>query len=243
MSEAISYKLPVFEGPLDLLLHLIAKNKLNIHDIPVSELVDQYIRHINLYKDENMDIASEFLEMAARLIYLKTVSLLPKQEDEAEELKTELTGELLEYQACQMIAKQLSTMTEGFELRVRDTMPIGYDKTYKRTHPSNILIQYYLDAAGRGARKLPPPAAAFSGIISKKVVSVEVRKIFVLRKLWDGIRVPFRSLFTGSKSRSEIVATFLAVLGLIKNKRVVTDEQSGETMIRIDKAGARHGRK
>ena len=239
----VSYKLPVYEGPLDLLLQLIAKNKLNIHDIPISQLVDQYIAQINQFKEHNMDIASEFLEMAARLIYLKTVSLLPKQEEEAEDLKSALTGELLEYQACQMIAQQLSTMTDGFKHRVRETMQIGYDKTYKRVHPSNTLIQYYLDAAGRGARKLPPPAEAFSGIISKKVVSVDVKKISVLRRLWSGVKVPFVSLFSGSKSRSEIVATFLAVLGLIKTKRVVTDEVNGETMIRIDKAGKKHGTK
>ena len=93
--EAISYKLSEFEGPLDLLLHLISKNKLNIYDIEISVLLAQYMEHIDKMKEKNMDVASEFLEMAARLVYIKTVSLLPKHE-ESEELKKELSGELIE---------------------------------------------------------------------------------------------------------------------------------------------------
>ncbi len=95
--EKLSYKLPVFEGPLDLLLHLITKNKLNIYDIPIAELLDQYMEQIRAMQEEDLDIASEFLEMAARLVHLKSVSLLPKHE-EAEALKQDLTGQLLEYQ-------------------------------------------------------------------------------------------------------------------------------------------------
>ena len=95
--EKLSYKLEKFEGPLDLLLTLITKNKLNIFDIQISELCDQYMEQINRMKDLDMDVASEFLEMAARLVYIKTVSLLPKHE-EADALKQELTGQLLEYQ-------------------------------------------------------------------------------------------------------------------------------------------------
>lgn len=84
--EAISYKLDVFEGPMDLLLHLISKHKLNIYDIPIIELVTQYVDYVKRMQEEDMYVASEFLEMAARLVYIKTVSLLPVYE-EAEELK------------------------------------------------------------------------------------------------------------------------------------------------------------
>ena len=93
--DKISYKLPVFEGPMDLLLHLINKHKLNIYDIPILELVEQYVAAVRqMQEDENLEVTSEFLEMAARLVYLKTVSLLPVHE-EADQLKKELTGELL----------------------------------------------------------------------------------------------------------------------------------------------------
>ena len=77
----INYKIEVFEGPMDLLLHLISKHKLNIYDIPISELVEQYMAYVDEMKDANLEIASEFLEMAARLDYIKTVSLLPVYEE------------------------------------------------------------------------------------------------------------------------------------------------------------------
>ena len=111
--EAISYKLDVFEGPMDLLLHLISKHKLNIYDIPIIELVTQYVDYVKRMQEEDMYVASEFLEMAARLVYIKTVSLLPVYE-EAEELKKELTGELLEYRDCQIMAGKLAQHTDGF---------------------------------------------------------------------------------------------------------------------------------
>ena len=94
--ETLSYKLEVFEGPLDLLLTLIAKNKLNIYDIPIALLLEQYMEQIERMQAENLDVASEFLEMAARLVHIKSVSLLPKREEE-EVLRRELTGQLLEY--------------------------------------------------------------------------------------------------------------------------------------------------
>ena len=97
--ESLQYKLEIFEGPLDLLLHLISKHKLNINDIPIIMLVDQYMEYINDMSEQNMEIAGEFLEMAAHLVYIKTVSLLPKHE-EAEVMKKELQGRLIEYSLC-----------------------------------------------------------------------------------------------------------------------------------------------
>ena len=105
--EKLSYKLETFEGPLDLLLYLITKNKLDICDIQISELLDQYMEQINAMQEADMDVSSEFLEMAARLVYMKTVSLLPKHE-EMEALRQELTGQLLEYQECKKVAAQLA---------------------------------------------------------------------------------------------------------------------------------------
>ena len=105
--EKLLYKLELFEGPLDLLLHLITKNKLSIYDIEISEIFSQYMEHIELMKENNIEVQSEFLEMAARLVYIKTALLLPKKQ-EAEKLKEELQGELIEYQACKNMAKLLS---------------------------------------------------------------------------------------------------------------------------------------
>lgn len=225
-----------FEGPLDLLLHLISKNKLDIKDIEISVLVDQYIQQINLFKEYNIDIASEFLDMASRLIYLKTVSLLPKSE-EAEELKAELTGELIEYGICREMAAKLAENTEGFKTSVRKQAKIDFDKSYKRQHDKNILLKYYSDAVGRGLRKLPPPVEAFNGIVQKKIVSVSSKIVVVLRNLKKKSKVSFKSLFKESKNRSDVVATFLAVLELLKDKRIKADDKDGETIITMDKVG------
>lgn len=217
--EVISYKLEMFEGPLDLLLSLISKNKLNIYDINVSELLDQYMEQIETMKENRMEIASEFLEMAARLVYIKTVMLLPKH-DEGEQLKKELTGELLEYQVCKDMAAKLSTMTDGFQRFVRGPMKIEADKLYKRAHAPNELIEAYYSAVGRGLRKLPPPVESFTPLVAKKIVSVSSRVVHILRGLRAKSKIKFHSLFDHAESRSELVATFLAVLELVKAKRV-----------------------
>ena len=145
------YKLDVFEGPLDLLLYLISKNKLNINDIQLTVLVDQYVEYIRAMNSEDMDVASEFIEMASRLIYLKTVSLLPKH-DEAEQLKEELTQELMEYEHCRKVAKLLSTMTDEFDTFIKVSEKIEYDKTYDNTHEKELVLSSYIAAIGRRQR-------------------------------------------------------------------------------------------
>ena len=147
--EKLSYKLDVFEGPLDLLLYLISKNKLNIRDIELHILIEQYLAQIEQMQSQDMDIASEFLEMAARLIYLKTVSLLPRQE-EAEQLKAELTGELIEYEQCRRIAAMLSEMTEGFDTFIKTEENIEFDRTYMLIHEPDRLREAYAAAIGHG---------------------------------------------------------------------------------------------
>ncbi len=217
--DKLLYKLEVFEGPLDLLLHLISKNKLNIYDIQLQVLVEQYLAHIQAMQQQDMDIASEFLEMASRLIYLKTVSLLPKHE-EAEQLKEELQGELIEYELCRRTAALFGTMTAGFDTFVKSPEKIEFDNTYVLVHESEVLLSAYISAVGRGQRKLPPKTTVFGKIVAKKVVSVSTKIVFVLRKLWKSGRKKMSTLFEGAQSRSELVATFLAVLELCKANRV-----------------------
>lgn len=218
----LNYKLESFEGPLDLLLSLIAKNKINIYDIQISELLEQYMEQIELMRENQMDIASEFLAMASRLVYIKSAMLLPKYEDEAEELKKELSGQLIEYQLCKEIAAKMSGIYD-FDTFFKDASPVKFDLTYNRKHDPQDIVKGYIDAVGRGRRKLPPPESAFSGIIERKIVSVNARIISVMRKLWHGKRVKYQELFTAVNEKSELVATFLAVLELVKGKRVRID--------------------
>lgn len=217
--EVIQYKLDVFEGPMDLLLHLINKHKLNINDIPIFTLVEQYTDYVRKMEEADMEVASDFLDMAARLVYIKTVSLLPVYE-EAEQLKKELTGEILEYRDCKILAGKIAENADGFDYFYRDTMKTETKKTYDRLHESEELFKSYLAAIGRGKRKLPPPFEAFTAIVSKKIVSVSSRVAGIFSKLKNGKKRKFSDFFTDASSRSEMVATFLAVLELIKANKV-----------------------
>ncbi|WP_417401383.1 segregation and condensation protein A [Hominenteromicrobium sp.] len=235
-TETLSYKLDVFEGPLDLLLNLIAKNKLNIYDIPIAELLEQYMAQIHEMQAADMDVASEFLEMAARLVHIKSVSLLPKKEEEAA-LKQELTGQLLEYQQCKDAAMRLR---ERFSLDgiVRAQADIPADLTYKRHHKPQELLSAYLSMLGK---KKPPepqkPEDTISKLITRRVVSVASQIVFVLRSLWKKRHVSLKELFRGKSDPSERVAAFLAVLELVKDKRLRVDGDGEDCEIKLTNGG------
>ncbi|WP_411676647.1 segregation and condensation protein A [Caproicibacter sp.] len=238
MMDKICYKLETFEGPLDLLLTLIAKNKLDIFDIQITELVNQYLEQVEAMRGQEMDVSSEFLEMAARLIYIKTVSLLPKHE-EAEQLKRELSGQLIEYRDCKRVAAMLGERF-SFDSYPREPEKIEPDRRYRGHHTPRELYAAYLSAAGRGKRFLPPPQEAFTAIVSHRIVSVSSRIIFVLRRLRQRSIQSYTALFDGILDHSERVATFLAVLELIKGKRVhLNGERNPE--VKLINGGVKHG--
>lgn len=215
----LQYKLPVFEGPLDLLLTLITKNKIDIYDIQIADLLDQYMQQIDIMKEQKLDIASEFLEMASRLVYIKSVMLLPKYEEEAEELKKELTGQLIEYQLCRETAQKMAPML-SFDTFERSPSPVEYDLTYNRIHKKESIAEAFISAVGRGKKRLPPSEQAFSGIVSHKIISVSSKIVNVMRRLRHGRVMRYSELFEDGKEKSELVATFLAILELVKGKRV-----------------------
>ena len=229
--EALSYKLETFEGPMDLLLHLISKKKVKIEDVPIMELVEQYLDYVKQMKEENLDVASDFLEMAARLVYIKTVSLLPVHEEEADRLAEELRGELTEYRDCQLMAGKLAQQANGFNYFSRKPEVIKADAKYTRIHEPNELYKHYMAAVGKGKRKLPPPVEAFSGIIAKKIVSVSSRFAYILKKLNKNKKQTFNSIFDKSTSRSEMVATFMAMLALVKSKKVIVEGEGDDADI------------
>ncbi len=231
----ISYKLAEFEGPLDLLLHLVQKNKLNIYDIPIHELLDQYMQTIQTMQQLDMEVATEFLDMAARLVQIKSAMLLPRHE-EGDELKQQLTGELIEYQLCREAAQRMQKQCIGGDLFVRVPMEVEPDYTYRRTHPPEILLDAYLAAAGRGRRKLPPSPQVFHSIVARKIVSVSSKIVQVLRRLRTGRCVPYHSLYNGARTKSDLVATFLAVLELMKNKRIIVEGDGQQQHVTLLKA-------
>ena len=232
MDTALQYKLPVFEGPLDLLLTLISKNKIDIYDIQISDLLDQYMEQINQMQENQMDIASEFLTMASRLVYIKSVMLLPKYEEEAEELKKELSGQLLEYAVCREMAAKLGAVYD-FDTVFRAPSPVEFDLTYNRTHPSGDIAAAYISAVGRGKRKLPPSEQAFSGIVAHKIVSVNGKIIHLMRRLRHGKKLEYHEIFEVCEGKSDLVATFLATLELVKGKRIRIDGTGENAVVRM----------
>ena len=239
--EQISYKLEVFEGPLDLLLHLIEKNKLNIYDIQISELLEQYMEHINIMQERNLDIAGEFLSMASRLVQIKSAMLLPKYDD-GEKMREELSGELIEYRKCRKMAEML-IKNISFDSYCREPLKIKADMKYKRTHEANYLAGAYMLAVGRGKEKIPPSKDLFEGIVQRRVVSVSSKIIGVMRKLWNGKSMKYERIFDGAADKSELVAIFLAILELIKGKRVEIEEVDGEFELKMAVGGGKRWKK
>ncbi|MDO4555143.1 MAG: segregation/condensation protein A [Lachnospiraceae bacterium] len=223
---SIPVKIPVFEGPLDLLLHLIEKNKLNIYDIPIVEITDQYVAYVEQMEEENLDIISEFLIMAATLIEIKSRMLLPKEEEEDEEdPREELVRRLLEYKIYKYAAGKLDELKEdatqtfygkeqipeevlSYEEKVTPEEVIG-DLTLKK------LNEIFRSVMKKQSDKIDPIRSNF-GKIEKESVRVE-EKISSIRKQILGLKnISFRTLLEIQPTKTQVVVTFLAVLELMK---------------------------
>lgn len=221
MSTELNFKLEVFEGPLDLMLSLIAKHKLNIYDIEISLLLEQFMLYLEQMKQADIEIAGEFMEMAARLIYIKSAALLPKHE--AEELKKELQGVLIEYAMCKRIAGRLQESFCGDLIFVRSPVELDEDKSYNNEHdPDELLLAMSNISFKEVIRKTPP---SMKPIVAKSFVTVFTKIVHVLKIVMNGGEVKVKSLYKGQK-RSEQVATFLALLELSKNSRIKFSEDN-----------------
>ena len=230
--ETISFKLEVFEGPLDRLLHLISKHKLNINDIPIVMLVDQYLEYIDKAVDKDMESAGEFLEMAAQLVYMKTVSLLPSRE-EAEVMKKELEGRLIEYSLCKLASGLMQQRYIGNNITVRKRMHIEFDNTYPLIHDPEELLAAYKNIGDKKPEE-PIKLDSFNTIVKKKIVSVTSKIVYVLRNLYKTGKCMTDSLFDGLTDRSERVAVFLAILELTKSGRILLNDDNSEIVFNKD---------
>lgn len=228
--EKISFKLDNFEGPLDLLLHLISKHKLNINDIEISKLLEQYLEYINNAVSCDMEIAGEFLEMAARLVYIKTMSLLPDKH-EAEEIKKELQGTLIEYSQCRETAEMLRKCFVGYDIFSSPQIKFQSDDEYSVKHDPSELSKALLSITIRNIKAVKKESKVnekLKTIVKGKMVSVMSKVVFILRKLYAYENVKMSSLYDGMKDRSERVATFLAVLELTKSGRITLSDDNSE---------------
>ena len=169
--------------------------------------------------------------MAARLVYIKTASLLPRPEEE-EDPRAELTGLLLEYQQCKLAAEQLRALA-SFDAVPRPAEELPADYTYKRIHDPRELGQALRAAWGKGKSLLPPKPESFSALVSARIVSVASQTVYVLRMLWRRGTVGWQALFGGKEDRSARVAVFLAVLELVKSRRIRVEGEGESCQVRL----------
>ncbi len=226
------FKLEVFDGPLDLLLHLISKNKVSIYDIPISLILDQYMEYIEDLKKMDLEVSSEFIEMAANLMYIKSRMLLPKPEPEEEDPRDMLARSLAEYKRYKDILPSLRQLEADAGLKfTRSMMTVEFDKKHTRVYDITKLEEAYKNASLHFEYISTSPISNFKGIVGRQIASVKSKIVSVLRILTRTRHVSFRSLFSSAKTRSDIVATFLAVLELTKNDRITVDDSGREIYI------------
>ena len=227
MSELV-FKTGAYEGPLDLLLALIAKNKMNIFDIKIHVLFDQYMLYVEEMKRMDMDVAGEFITMAAELMLIKSKMLLPKQEEDPRE---ELVRKLMEYKTAKEAANILALRAREFGGRYeKETDEIKPDKNAVLDLDVNILTSALSRLLFKMAEKEKKeeessPIELINPLIKKKIVSIPGRVLAIMRKMIKRRNVYFDEFFEDVKSRSELVATFYAVLELLKAGRISLERE------------------
>ena len=228
--EALTYKLEQFEGPLDLLLSLIQKNKVSITDIPISLICDQYIEYITQAQRLDMELASEFIVMASELMLIKSKMLLPKEDEEEEDPRATLTDALLRYQQAKEAATKLSPMYAFYSGRmVKDTDEISVDKTFVADQDVTALcsavrrIIAYNNALERATK------TAFKPMISKPIIPVEVKIVSIIKTVESRGTASLEDILIDEATLPDMIASFLGVLELIKvRKLLVADSVDGE---------------
>lgn len=212
-----------FEGPLDLILFLLGKNKLEIQDISIALICGQYLQWLEARKQMDLEVASEFVAMASHLIYLKTRMLLSIEDEEAKGEMDALIQSLEErrrgesYGVVKSAAQRLEPLSEfGRSIVTRPPEPVERGKIYEYDQEPGDLVLAMAEIRERAQRALPPPRTAFAGIVQHEPYPVESKAREIVRRLKSGGITRFLLLFRGSRTRSEVVATFLAVLELCR---------------------------
>ena len=217
-----------FEGPLDLILFLLSKNKIEIQDIPIALILEQYLEYLEVRKQMDLEVASEFITMAAHLMYIKTRMLLSLEDEEAQSEMEALIQSLEErkrgetYVRVKAMAERLAPMGEfGRDIMTRPPEPMERGKIYEYDHePADLLIAIAEMTDRRGQLDAPPDLKPFDEIVRREPYSVEKKAREIFNRLKSGGITRFLLLFRGSKSRSELVATFMAVLELCRSRMI-----------------------
>ena len=242
----LTVKLQVFEGPLDLLLHLLEKNKVNIYDIPIVEITAQYMEYIAEMKRQDLDVLSEFLVMAATLIDIKSKMLLPRDPDDEEEEtdpRAELVQQLLEYKMYKCMAYELKDRQVDAQ-RVMFKKPTIPEEVLEYQEPLNVeelvsditlakLNEIFKSIMRKQQDKIDPLRSKF-GKIEKEEVSLEEKTEYLENYATTHKHFSFRSLLEAQSSKVEVIVTFLAILELMKTGKILISQEHIFDDIQID---------
>ena len=224
--DTLTYHLEAFDGPLDLLLSLIQKNKVEITDIPIALICDQYMEYITEAERLDMDLASEFIVMASELMLIKSKMLLPKAEPEEEDPRAALAEALLKYQQAKAAAVLLNKAYAKFSGRmVKDTDEISVDKTFVADQSVTSLCQAVRRIIAYREEHPQADKVTFTPMIAKPIVPVEAKIVGILRHFERKERVTMTSLIEDSVSVPDMIAVFLGILELLKLRRIVLVER------------------
>ena len=234
-----SIKLDNFEGPLDLLCHLIDKNKMNIYDINLSEITDQYIEYIKSMEAMNLEVTSEFLIMASTLLYLKSKSLLPKQVEEEKELtEEELLRRIIEYKKYKEITKKMKEFysQSGMCLsKMPDEIKLPKQKL-ERNYESSVVYEAYKNIVEKNSQRLNKNAKNINKIAITETYTVGDKVKTMFRELLHHKKFVFNNLFPKQKcSRPEIVTAFTGLLELSRRSKVLTNQEELFGNIEVEK--------
>lgn len=231
----LSYKLEVFEGPLDLLLSLISKNKIDINDIPISLLCDQYMEYLAQAEQFDIELSSDFLVMASELMLIKSRMLLPRNEEEEEDPRAALAAAVLEYKRAKEASAMLGELFSHYGLRMaKETDEISVDKTFVADHDVELLFKAYNRVLSEVKVSDAEAKKKFEPLISPvKTVSVAEVVGTLTRTLISEKRIRLGSYFRRAKSKTELITMFMAMLELLKTGMLLLEEAaySGDGII------------
>ena len=227
----LTYRIDQFEGPLDLLLSLISKNKMNIEDIPISIICDQYMAYIAEAQRLDMEVASEFIVMASELMLIKSRMLLPRDKDDTEDPRKVLTDALIRYQQAKAAATKFAPLYAYYSGRmIKDTDEVSIDKTFVADQkPESLCIAVKRILANTNA-DLRNSVQVFTPMIRKPIVPVEVKIVGILNHMERNKGyASLDELLDDSVSLPDMIAIFIGVLELVKVRRLIIDTEGEDS--------------
>ncbi len=227
--ESISYKLEQYEGPLDLLLTLIQKNKVDISDIPISLICDQYLDYIDKAKRLDMELCGEFITMASHLMLIKSKMMLPRNEEVKEDPRDDLAFTVLRHARAKALSEILRENYKAFGGRmVKDTDDVSPDKTYVKDQEAESIFLAARRVLAYIRTERDEPITKITPIIKRKIVPVEEKIVGILTHFKKKKNVSLKNVLGDAKSRPELIAIFIGVLELIKQRRIIIVESPDE---------------